>query len=345
MIDLVQALVRARPLRGPRIAVVGDGGGHGAIACDVATPPGSSCRGSRMRSRPSWPAQLPATAATRNPVDLAGGGEQDFHLLRPACSRTLLESGEVDGVLLTGYFGGYSQYSEEFAELEVDVARDIALAVAETPAGRWSRTRCTRDTPTAVALREGGVPVYPTIEAAAAALAGLRVRPPAVGAPALPPRADRAGSSPATSAAGRCSRPPACRSRRPISGAHARGGAGRRRRARLSGGREGRGRAAQVRRGRRRRRDRRSGRAGRGRPRPDRPAGAGGALGRAHGAAARGRRADRRRPRRTRASGRSRWSASAASTPRCSATWPSTWRRSTPRRPSGCCARCAVRRF
>ena len=36
MIDLAQALLRARPLAGPRVAVVGDGGGHGAIACDVA---------------------------------------------------------------------------------------------------------------------------------------------------------------------------------------------------------------------------------------------------------------------------------------------------------------------
>src|SRR6476620_7256814 len=40
MIDLAQALLRARPLAGPRVAVVGDGGGHGAIACDVAAEAG-----------------------------------------------------------------------------------------------------------------------------------------------------------------------------------------------------------------------------------------------------------------------------------------------------------------
>ena len=40
MIDLAQALLRARPLAGPRVAVVGDGGGHGAIACDVAASAG-----------------------------------------------------------------------------------------------------------------------------------------------------------------------------------------------------------------------------------------------------------------------------------------------------------------
>ena len=50
MIDLAQALLRARPLAGPRVAVVGDGGGHGAIACDVAAPPGSTCRSCRRSS-------------------------------------------------------------------------------------------------------------------------------------------------------------------------------------------------------------------------------------------------------------------------------------------------------
>src|SRR3954453_16088072 len=36
MIDLAQALLQPRRLAGRRIAVLGDGGGHGAIACDVA---------------------------------------------------------------------------------------------------------------------------------------------------------------------------------------------------------------------------------------------------------------------------------------------------------------------
>src|SRR6185503_12176184 len=36
MIDRAQALLQPRRLAGRRIAVLGDGGGHGAIACDVA---------------------------------------------------------------------------------------------------------------------------------------------------------------------------------------------------------------------------------------------------------------------------------------------------------------------
>src|SRR4029077_11119682 len=92
-----------------------------------------------------------------------------------------------DGLLLTGYFGGYSQYSEQFSNTEVDVARQIAAAVAEAgrPMGAHSMYS---DSPTSAALRDGRVPVYTSIEAAVRALAGLRAGPEAVGAPALPER-------------------------------------------------------------------------------------------------------------------------------------------------------------
>ncbi len=293
MIDLVQALVRTHPLPGPRIAVIGDGGGHGAIACDVAAAAGLELPRLSDALSADLARQLPHTAATRNPVDLAGGGEQDFHSYARV-SRTLLESGEVDGVLLTGYFGGYSQYSETFAELEVDVARTITVAVAETGRPMVAHSMYA-DSPTAAALREGGVPVYTAIEAAAGALAGLRAAPAGRGRAAASARRDRPDRARLLRQPGAArGRGRAVRAVRP--GAHPRGGAGRGRRARLPGGREGRRCPPQVRRGRRCRGDRRPGGAGCGRPRPDRPAGADRALGRAHGPAARGSRADRGRP-------------------------------------------------
>ncbi len=184
MVDLVQALVRARPLRGPRVAVLGDGGGHGAIACDVAVAAGLEVPRLSDELAAVLAGQLPHTAATRNPVDLAGGGEQDF-MSYAKVTRALLESDEVDGVLMTGYFGGYHDYSEEFAQTEIGVARSIVQAVHDTGRPVVGQSMH-HDTPTSVTLREGGVPVYPSIEAAAGALAGLRPRPDPPGAPRLP---------------------------------------------------------------------------------------------------------------------------------------------------------------
>jgi acetate---CoA ligase (ADP-forming) len=184
MIDLAQALLRARPLAGPRVAVVGDGGGHGAVACDVAATAGLELPLLSPELAGRLAASLPHTAATRNPVDLAGGGEQDFFSYARV-ARSVLESDEVDAVLLTGYFGGYSQYSDEFAGQEADVAREVARAAEETGRPLVAQTMYA-DSPTAAVLRAGGVPVYPSIESAVAALAALLPRPPAPGSPKLP---------------------------------------------------------------------------------------------------------------------------------------------------------------
>jgi acyl-CoA synthetase (NDP forming) len=185
MIDLAQALLRARPLAGPRVAVVGDGGGHGAIACDVAADAGLELPLLSTDLSAELASALPPTAATRNPVDLAGGGEQDFYSYARV-ARTVLGSGEVDAVLLTGYFGGYSQYSDHFAGQEADVAREVARAARDTGRPLVAQTMY-HDSPTAAVLRADGVPVYPGIGAAVGALAALLPRPPAPGAPALPP--------------------------------------------------------------------------------------------------------------------------------------------------------------
>ena len=184
MIDLAQALLRARPLAGPRVAVVGDGGGHGAIACDVAATAGLDLPLLSPELAGRLAESLPPTAATRNPVDLAGGGEQDFFSYARV-ARSLLESGEVDAVLLTGYFGGYSQYSDEFAGQEAEVAREVARAAEDTGRPLVAQTMYA-DSPTAAVLRAGSVPVYPSIESAVAALAALLPRPPAPGSPELP---------------------------------------------------------------------------------------------------------------------------------------------------------------
>ena len=184
MIDLAQALLQPRRLAGRRIAVLGDGGGHGAIACDVAAGMGLELPVLSDGLQAKLAAMLPTMSSVRNPIDLAGAGEADF-LSYSRVARGLLEADELDGVLMTGYFGGYSQYSEEFAETETEVGHLIARAAAETGKPLVAQSMYADDRPN-VALRDGGVPVYWTIEAAAASLAALEQLPAVTGPPALP---------------------------------------------------------------------------------------------------------------------------------------------------------------
>ena len=85
-------------------------------------------------------------------------GEQDFNSYAN-CARALVEADEVDGLLLTGYFGGYSQYSQEFLELENEVAEAIVRASTDTGKPIVAQLMHHDKVPSAT-LRHGGVAVY-----------------------------------------------------------------------------------------------------------------------------------------------------------------------------------------
>ena len=182
MIDLAQVLLMPDPLPGPRFGIVGDGGGHVALAADrliahgLRVEPVSASVAARLAEG------LPATAATSNPVDIAGGGEEDVWNFERA-ARGLMASGEVDAVLVTGYFGGYSEQIEPYAKLEIEVAEAMAADSRRTRRPLIIQTMYPRS-PTSMALRRQGVPVFADIEAAGTALGRLQF-PPAWGN--LPP--------------------------------------------------------------------------------------------------------------------------------------------------------------
>jgi len=184
MVDLAAALMGPRRSQGRRVAVLGDGGGHGAIASDVAAGHGLELPELSDALSAAIASQLPSTAATRNPVDLAGGGEQDMSSYATV-SRSLLASGEIDALLVTGYFGGYSQGHEGLRNGELEAARGIVNAAVASGRPVVVQTMYPR-TPTSRVLREGGIPVYRTIESAAAALVAIAPAGVPRGAPAMP---------------------------------------------------------------------------------------------------------------------------------------------------------------
>ncbi|HEY0416699.1 MAG TPA: acetate--CoA ligase family protein [Gaiellaceae bacterium] len=191
LVDALQALLgRERP-SGRRVAVVGDGGGYGAVASDLLGATGLELPVLGEATQAALRATLPPTAATANPVDLAGAGEQDtFSFART--TRTLLESGDVDAVLFTAYFGGYSSQSDELREREEAVAAELAAAAHATGRPLVVHTMYW-DAPPARLLRRSGIAVYRAVESAVAALAALAAEEgrlheplPRVPAPAAP---------------------------------------------------------------------------------------------------------------------------------------------------------------
>jgi acyl-CoA synthetase (NDP forming) len=190
LIHLAHGLLRGGRLRGRRVAVLADGGGHGGIAAALAHDAGLElpCLSDGLVAR--LREGLPPTAACANPIDLAGGGEQDIHSFDRS-ARLLLGSGEVDALLMTGYFGGYSDYVETMAREEVAVAEALADAADAGDRPLFVQTMYPHSR-TAQALRRRGVPVYRSIERAVAVLARLAsaAARPAGGIPDLPPPAE-----------------------------------------------------------------------------------------------------------------------------------------------------------
>jgi acyl-CoA synthetase (NDP forming) len=157
LIDAAKALLRGRRARGRRLAVFGDGGGHGVVAADVAAQAGLALPVLSEQTRAALAAELPGAATTTNPVDFAGGEDDLARFER--VGRILLASGEVDALLLTGYFGGYGNG-------EVDVAAALAEAAAAHDRTLVVHTLFP-ESDAAGALR---VPVYAEVERAAQAL-------------------------------------------------------------------------------------------------------------------------------------------------------------------------------
>jgi acetate---CoA ligase (ADP-forming) len=77
LVHIASYLLTARLPVGPRVGIVSDSGGQGAVAADCVSRRGLTVP-ELTEVRPTLAALLPAVAATGNPVDLAGAGARDL---------------------------------------------------------------------------------------------------------------------------------------------------------------------------------------------------------------------------------------------------------------------------
>ncbi len=175
LVDVLAALDAPRRGTGRRVAVVTDGGGHGAIAADalgaagLETPLLSPALGAQLTG------VLWSQSTVTNPVDLAGVGEQDMTSYEQAIG-LLLDSGEVDAVLLTGTFGVYNGTRTSLAAPEMEAAHAIAARVVGQHKPFVVHT-VYAGSPPAQVLRDAGIPVHRDAGPAAAALSAACTQP------------------------------------------------------------------------------------------------------------------------------------------------------------------------
>jgi acyl-CoA synthetase (NDP forming) len=182
--DVAAALSTRRRPRGTRVAVLADGGGHASIASDVAELAGLRVPAFSADLSARVAAHLPSAASTGNPIDVAGGGEQDISCFADVTD-AVLASGEVDALVLSGYFGGYGVYGGALEEGELATGRRLAEIAAghDRPVAAHSMFPAS---PAAREMRDGGLAVFRTIEGAVRSLAAVVDPGPLEAMPVLP---------------------------------------------------------------------------------------------------------------------------------------------------------------
>lgn len=164
-IDLAHLLLGSPLPRGRRVAIVSDSGGQGALAADTMAREGLQVPRLSTPTAERLAEILPTGAGVANPVDLAGAGEQDLDTYSQVVD-TILASGEVDTVVLSGYFGCYGSDTPDLLGRELSVVARLADSV-RTHARPVVVHSMSHDSDAVRQMRARAVPTLHTIDAAA----------------------------------------------------------------------------------------------------------------------------------------------------------------------------------
>lgn len=168
-IDLAHLLLGSPLPQGRRVAIVSDSGGQGALGADTMARHGLLVPRLSADTTGRLGALLPTGAGVSNPVDLAGAGEQDLDTYSRVVD-TILGSGEVDTVVLSGYFGCYGSDTPALVDRELAVVASLAESVRAH--GRPVIVHSmSHDSDAVRHMRAQAVPTLHTIDAAARSIA------------------------------------------------------------------------------------------------------------------------------------------------------------------------------
>lgn len=176
LFPVAQALVMQPPTPrgGKRIAIVGDGGGSVVASGDAIIRSGLEVPILRDETQQALRALMPARATATNPIDVAGAADEDplsFAHLTEIC----LRDPDVDGVIITGLFGGYKMLlSEDFGAREEAAAHALGQLVRQYQKPVLVQTIYARyDIQALKLLHEEQIPYYESIEITCRAMAAL----------------------------------------------------------------------------------------------------------------------------------------------------------------------------
>jgi acetyltransferase len=155
------------PIKNNQVAILADGGGHATIAADDLTDLGVQIPELEEKTKAKLRAILPAGASVRNPIDVAGGTD-DNPAIFADCARIILSDPNVGGLLVVGLFGGYGiRFAQSLAMMEEDAAHQMGKMVNSRRKAIVVHSLYNSEKPHSLdLLRYYGVPVYGSLDIA-----------------------------------------------------------------------------------------------------------------------------------------------------------------------------------
>lgn len=174
MVGVASTLLRfgTSPVR--RLGVIADGGGHASLASDLADAVGVDVPALCPVLRDRVAGLLPTSTTVQNPVDVGSGSSLNIDSFGTVTAAMLADEC-LDGVLVTGYFGGYESYGPSMARGELRTARRLGELAVTGHKPLLVHTMYPLGT-AARELTRVGVPVFGAVEDATACLQVLARR-------------------------------------------------------------------------------------------------------------------------------------------------------------------------
>ena len=174
LFDMADVFANCPLPKGNRVAILSEGGGDNSIAADNAEKYGMEVpvlsKETQERMKPFLLEGMPAS----NPIDYGGTAEENPHMITE-CVKVCMEDDQVDGISITGFFGGFKDIiAPHVAELEEQASQDMVDLVKKYKKPLFVHTSFARDPIKSLdILKTAGVPVIESSERTAQCLSAL----------------------------------------------------------------------------------------------------------------------------------------------------------------------------
>jgi acyl-CoA synthetase (NDP forming) len=174
LFDMAEVFASCPLPKGNKVAILSEGGGDNSIAADNAEKYGMDVPVLSTKTQEEMKPFLLEGMPASNPIDYGGTAEENPHMITE-CVRVCMKDDHVDGIFITGFFGGFKDIiAPHVAELEEKASQDMVDLVQTYSKTLFVHTSFARDSIQSLnILKAAGVPVIESSERTAQCLSAL----------------------------------------------------------------------------------------------------------------------------------------------------------------------------